>query len=115
LRLPSQHNLGSVGNVGGDVKDPLQSPAFPADHCFRYRQIYRLSTCELVPSIIAEVGTKVVAYPLMPQAVRDYLPVPSAEVGIERVFSGGRDMLGLRRQSMSVETMQWLLLLNEKK
>jgi hypothetical protein len=33
------------------------------------------------------------AYPLMAQAVRDYLPVPSAKVGIERVFSGGRDVL----------------------
>ena len=41
-------------------------------------------------------------------------PVPSVEVGIERVFSGGRDMLGLRKQSMSVETMQWLTL-DEKK
>jgi hAT family protein len=30
------------------------------------------------------------AYPLMAQAVRDFLPVPSAEVAIERVFSGGR-------------------------
>jgi hypothetical protein len=36
------------------------------------------------------------------------------EVGIEQVFSGGRDMLGLRKQSMSVETMQWLTL-DEKK
>jgi hypothetical protein len=43
------------------------------------------------------------AYPLMAQAVRDFLPVPSAEVVIERVFSGGW-------QSMSAETM-----LNEKK
>ena len=62
------------------------------------------------------MGTEVVEskHPLMAQAVRDYLPVPSAEVGIERVFSGGRDVLGLRRQSMSAETMQWLIL-NEKK
>ncbi|KAN0068712.1 Ankyrin repeat-containing domain protein [Elaphomyces granulatus] len=61
---------------------------------------------------------KTFAYLLMAQAVRDYLPVPSAEVGIEQVFSGGRDVLGLRRQSMSAETMQWLMLLkgaNEKK
>jgi hAT family C-terminal dimerisation region len=47
-------------------------------------------------------------YPSMAQAVRDYLP---AEVGIERVFSGARYMLGLRRQSMSGETMRWLMLL----
>jgi hAT family C-terminal dimerisation region len=55
------------------------------------------------------------AYSLMAQAVQYYFPVPSAKVGIERVFSGGRDVLGLWWQSMSVETMQWLMLLNEKK
>ena len=42
------------------MKDPLQSPAFPGDHCFRYRQIYRLSTHELVPSIIAGMDAEVV-------------------------------------------------------
>ena len=66
--------------------------------------------------MIAGMGTEVVEseHPLIAQAVRDFLPVPSTEVGIERVFSGGRDVLGLWRQSMSAETMQWLML-NEKK
>jgi len=59
--------------------------------------------------MIAGMGTEVVesehvCIPLIAQAVRDFLPVPSAEVGIERVFSGGRDVLGLWRQSMSAET-----------
>jgi hAT family protein len=36
------------------------------------------------------------AYPLKAQAVWDFLPVPSVEVGIERVFSDGRDVLGSR-------------------
>ena len=52
-------------------------------------------------------------FPLMAQAARDYLPVPSAEVGVERVFSGARDVLGLRRHSMNAETMRWLVLLKE--
>ena len=50
-------------------------------------------------------------FPLMAQAARDYLPVPSAEVGVERLFSGARDVLGLRRHSMNAETMRWLVLL----
>jgi hypothetical protein len=50
-------------------------------------------------------------FPLMARAARDYLPVPSAEVGVERVFSGARDVLGLRRHSMNAETMRWLVLL----
>jgi hypothetical protein len=50
-------------------------------------------------------------YPLMAQAVRDFLPVPAAEVGVEREFSGARDVLGIRRHSMNAETMRWLMLL----
>ena len=46
--------------------------------------------------------------------MRDFFPDPSVEVGNERVFSDGRDVLGLRKQSMSAETVQWLML-NEKK
>lgn len=50
-------------------------------------------------------------HPLMAQAARDYLSVPSAEVGVERQFSGARDVLGLRRHCMNAETMRWLMLL----
>jgi hypothetical protein len=52
-------------------------------------------------------------YPLMAQAARDYLSVPSAEVGVERQFSDARDVLGLRRHCMNAETMRWLMLLKE--
>ena len=31
-------------------------------------------------------------YPLMSQAVRDYFLIPSAEVGVERLFSSARDV-----------------------
>ncbi|KAK9364575.1 hypothetical protein V1509DRAFT_678595, partial [Lipomyces kononenkoae] len=30
-------------------------------------------------------------------AARDYLAIPASEVAVERLFSGGRDLLGLRR------------------
>lgn len=50
-------------------------------------------------------------FPLMALAVRDYLPVPSAEVGVKRVFSDARDLLGLRRHRMNAETMRRLMLL----
>jgi hAT family protein len=50
-------------------------------------------------------------FPLMAKAARDYLPIPSAEVGIEREFSNARDMLGLRRHCLNAETMRWLMLL----
>jgi hAT family C-terminal dimerisation region len=50
-------------------------------------------------------------YPLMSQAVRDYFPVPSAEVGVERLFSNARDVLGIRRHCLNAETFRWLMFL----
>ena len=50
-------------------------------------------------------------FSLMAKAARDYLPIPSAEVGIEREFSNARDVLGLRRHRLNAETMRWLMLL----
>jgi hypothetical protein len=52
-------------------------------------------------------------YPLMAKAARDYLPVPAVEVAIERLFSGARDVLGLRRWSLKAETMRILILLKD--
>jgi len=52
-----------------------------------------------------------VDFPCMARAARDYLLVPAAEVGVERLFSGARDVLGLRRHSLNAETMRWLVLL----
>lgn len=50
-------------------------------------------------------------YPLMSKAVRDYLPIPSAEVGVERLFSNARDVLGIRRHCLNSETLRWLMFL----
>ena len=50
-------------------------------------------------------------FPLMAKAARDYLPIPSAEVGIEREFSSARDVLSLRRHCLNAETMRWLMFL----
>ena len=50
-------------------------------------------------------------YPLMAQAFRDYFPVLSTEVGVERRFSSARDALGIRRHCMNAETFRWLMLL----
>lgn len=53
-------------------------------------------------------------YPIMSQVARDYLPIPPAEVDCERLFSSGRDCLGLRRQSMLPETMKALMLVRDQ-
>jgi hypothetical protein len=45
----------------------------------------------------------------MSRVARDYLAVQSSEVSVERLFSKGRDMIGLRRHSLSPETMKAIM------
>ena len=47
----------------------------------------------------------------MSQVARDYLHIPAGEVAVERLFSAGRDLIGLRRYRLSPETMRTLMLL----
>jgi hypothetical protein len=52
-------------------------------------------------------------FPLMFAIARDYLPIPGAEVDVERLFNIARDIPGLRRMSMSAKTMRALVLLKD--
>jgi hypothetical protein len=47
------------------------------------------------------------------QVTRDYLPIPGAEVNVERLFNIAREILGLRRALMSAETLRALILLKD--
>jgi hypothetical protein len=47
----------------------------------------------------------------MSQVARDYLPIPAAEVDVERLFSSGKDLIGLRRHSLKIDTMRALMML----
>ncbi len=50
----------------------------------------------------------------MAQVARDYLHIPIAEVDVERLFSAGRDLIGLRRYSLLPSTMRVLMLLRSQ-
>jgi hAT family C-terminal dimerisation region len=52
-------------------------------------------------------------YPLIFAVVRNYLPIPGAEVDIERLFNIARDILGLRRMAISSGTLRALILLKD--
>jgi hypothetical protein len=41
---------------------------------------------------------------------RDYLVIPDSEIDIKSLFNIGRDILDLRRLSMSIETLRVLVL-----
>jgi hypothetical protein len=47
----------------------------------------------------------------MAAAAMDILAIPGSEVDIERLFCGGRDLLGIRRSALKGETMRILTLL----
>jgi hypothetical protein len=47
------------------------------------------------------------------QVVRDYLPIPRAEVDVKRLFNITREILGLRRALMAAETLRALILLKD--
>ncbi|KAK9320398.1 hypothetical protein V1517DRAFT_329445, partial [Lipomyces orientalis] len=43
----------------------------------------------------------------------DHLAIPASEVAVERLFNSGTDLLGLRRHSLSPDTMRTLVLLRD--
>jgi hypothetical protein len=47
----------------------------------------------------------------MVEAARALLAAPGSEVDVERLFSGGRDLLGIRRYALKGESMRLLTLL----
>jgi hypothetical protein len=50
----------------------------------------------------------------MAKAARDYLAIPPSEVDIERLFSDGRDILGVRHWAMSGATLRALTILKDE-
>jgi len=50
-------------------------------------------------------------YPRMARLARRYLGIPASEVGVERLFSRGRDLLGLCWYTLQLETMKMLMIL----
>lgn len=50
-------------------------------------------------------------HPRMAKIARRYLSIPASEVGVERLFSRGRDLLGLRRYALQPATIKILTVL----
>ena len=50
----------------------------------------------------------------MAAAARDYLAVPGLEVDIERLFSDGRDVLGIRRFALKGSTLRDLMICKDE-
>jgi hypothetical protein len=48
-------------------------------------------------------------YPVMSRVARDYLAIPLSEVDVERVFSQGKDLVGICRHSLAAPTMKALM------
>ncbi|KAJ5743520.1 hypothetical protein N7533_010622 [Penicillium manginii] len=86
--------------AGSDIDDYFSSPRVPIDtshHEWLSRWWY----------------TQRNSMPQMAAAARDYLAIPASEVDVERLSSGGRDLLGLRRHSLNADTMRMLMLMDD--
>jgi len=55
-----------------------------------------------------------VEYKMMASVARAVLAIPCGSVSVERLFNGGKDMIGLRRYSLRGETFRILMLLNSR-
>jgi hAT family C-terminal dimerisation region len=53
-------------------------------------------------------------YPLMARIARDYMAIPTSEADVERLFSDGRDILGVRRWAIQGKTLRALTLLKDE-
>jgi hypothetical protein len=50
-------------------------------------------------------------YPLISRVGCDYLVIAATSTFVERIFNGGRDVIGIRRCSLDAESMTDLMLL----
>jgi hypothetical protein len=50
----------------------------------------------------------------MAQIARDYMAIPASEADVERLFSNGRDILGVRRWAIQGKTLRALTLLKDE-
>ena len=53
-------------------------------------------------------------FPIMSRIARDYLAIPLLEIDVERLFSLGRDLIGIQRHCLKVETMKALIFIRNR-
>ena len=53
-------------------------------------------------------------FPNLSQLARDIFSIPGSAVGVERVFSSGRDTIALRRARLKPETIRTLMVLKQR-
>ncbi|KIJ31033.1 glycosyltransferase family 1 protein [Sphaerobolus stellatus SS14] len=58
-------------------------------------------------------GRRTTLFPNLSRLARDILSIPGSAVAVERIFSGGRDRISLRRASLKPETIRILMLVKQ--
>jgi hypothetical protein len=53
-------------------------------------------------------------FPRLYQLARDILCIPGSAVAVERIFSGGRDTISLRRANLQPDTIRMLMLVKKR-
>jgi hypothetical protein len=53
-------------------------------------------------------------FPIISRIARDYLAIPLSEIDVERLFSSGRDLIGIQRHYLKAETMKALIFIRNR-
>lgn len=59
-------------------------------------------------------GARQAQFPNLGRLARDIMTIPGSAVAVERIFSGGRDTISLRRASLKPDTIRTLMLVKQK-
>jgi hypothetical protein len=110
IPLPSRVVVSESGSPQKvDFTARYQRTAHALDELVEYFRLPRedFATCNPLKWWAARVSQ----FPNLSRFARDLLSIPGSAVAVERVFSGGRDTISIRRSSLSASTISCLMLL----
>jgi len=91
--------------LGEQESSPVRGES-PQEELARY---LRTARCGIKDDPLLWWKKNIHTYPTLAHIARDMLAIPGGSVLVERTFSGGRDLISLRRASLNAESIEKLM------